>query len=560
MQQQPPARLYPDLPGQPGVGLHQHQGGHHYPPNQGPTPFVPFGLSVPTHRFNGAALPGQPPMMMPPDQGPARQQTFVSGLGRRLMALIGMNSTSGEMDEASAMNRQPMNQQEMMRALQNSTILQQLNKGVNSVYGSLSKIYNSTVQQQLGLLQDRFRMETENSTNPWQQRMAQQVPQFFKQMSAKVQSAQEQLNQAWRQVSQQMSANGSALASPQQQNPKQQGGFFDQFMPASEGHMFGPDNFYDQISRSFDGWNSYGMNGGAGPDQHQNSLGNQLRALWHNQIQPQLGAMRGQMARVWRDLTASGALMGGGSETFRSRHAGSQSGANGNDSKSADFVDDVLRDIDMSGTEYTVIDAKADQGDKQQQPSRGSQQQQQQIQNNLMQAQRELNQLWNGLTSGLQNTLNRVKQMVNPPSPFNSAGPAEQAAAQADPAENELDGKLKNLTKLQREADTVYEVVRTQQQMQPQQRSFGDRFRNFFGNMESPEQMQNRLGDSLNRFGNVVGDLWNQIPTRWNNLMDSYRFPAQQQPQPDGPKQQIGASNGMGERQAERLKEKSNGN
>lgn len=104
-----------------------------------------------------------------------------------------------------------------------------------------------------------------------------------------------------------------------------------------------------------------------------------------------------------------------------------------------------------------------------------------------------------------------------------------------DPVINEIDGKVKDLSKLQRDADMVYETVQQQQREAQQRQTFGDRFKNFFNNMNvdmgGVNQLPDRIGQSFNRFGNVVGDLWNQIPERWDNFRQNMRPQQHQQQQ-----------------------------
>lgn len=479
-----------------------------------------------------------------------QSQTFVNGLGRRLLSMVGIEPSSPNVTEPLASNAEgdapsaarSGSADETMKALQNSTVLQKLRGGVHSIYGGLSKMYNSTVQQQLEMLRERFKKEAENSTNPWQQRMAQQVPMFFNSVAKRVDDAQENLNRIWRQVTQ--SNNATITDQSQPPTTRSSSGLFDQFMnPYEDGSMFQPGRFFDQVGRSF------GFNGGPQPrqdtmDPQQRGFGDQLMNLWHNQIQPQVSMVRGQIANVWRDMTSNG-LLTPMNNIIRSRSNGNNLGASSqNDSSTPDLVDDILKSVDMNSPEYTLIEPKS--GDQQQ---AGSQQQSNnvpmsmgaQVQNRLIAMQREINQLWNGLSSSLQGALSNVRNSMNPrPAQFS---PLDTMASnnnnnnnnkqEVDPAENEIDGKLKDLTKLQRDADTVYNVV--QQQQQAQQRPvFGDRFKNFFNNMDfsSADQFPGRFTETVSRFGNVVGDLWNQIPERWDNFMHNNMQRQDAQPKP----------------------------
>lgn len=533
-QQPPPARLYPDLPQQP-PGMYPYPAGAQGPFQSNfhgaPTPFVPFSPQLTPGQLSDLQRRMQQQQPRPVSSSERLQsQTFTNGLGRRLLAMIGLDQNQDPEANAAANETSSMADQ-TMRALQNATVLQQLNGGVQSIYGSLSKMYNSTVQQQLNLLQERFKKQAENSTNPWQQRMMQQVPMFFKNMAAKVGEAQENLDRVWKQMMAQASGNESMPASTERSGNQNQG-FFDRFMnPNGAGpDMFGGNgggNFFDQFGRSLGFGNGAqqqspgAMNAGQGQD-----LGSQLMSFWHNQAQPQIGMVRGQIARIWRDLTTSGALaqdpMVMRRNQFSNTFASPASGENS--TSSPELVDMILKEVDMSNSEYSIFDPKSSndsqkqQQQQPQQPNMGSQ-----MQNRLMTMQRELNQLWNGLTNSLQNAIGNVRNQMNARQPFGMT-PSADSNQEADPEENEISGKVKDLGKLQKEADTVHDVLRQQQQQQNRQ-GFGDRFRSFFNNFDSMandfDQLPTRFGNSVSRIGTAVGDLWNQIPRRWDNFMET---------------------------------------
>lgn len=462
-----------------------------------------------------------------------QSQTFTNGLGRRMLEMIGLGGGQNpdQNSEAAANGTMSNNQADpTMRALQNATVLQQLNGGVHSIYGSLSKMYNSTVQQQLQLLQEKFKREAENSTNPWQQRVTQQVPMFFKNVAGRVAEAQENLNRIWQQMLAQASGNGSTTTTMERsaanQPPQAAGGFFNSFDRFMNGAPEGG-NFFDQFGRSlgFGTAQQAPGNGQAGGS----DLASQLMGFWHNQVQPQIGMVRGQMARVWRDLTASGTLTPAEPMMRRNQFNGLGSAApppseNASSStlSSSELVDTILKEVDIGNSEYSLLEPK--QGDQQQprQPNISSQ-----MQNRLMTMQRELNQLWNGLTGSLQNAIGNVRNTLNP-MPAQQFGPMTPMASsenkqEADPEENEISGKVKDLGRLQKEADTVLDTLRQQQQQQ-QRPGFGDRFRSFFNNVDLGNefnQLPGRFSDSMSRFGTAVGDMWNQLPRRWDNLMET---------------------------------------
>lgn len=526
-------KLYPDLP----ADAQQPPPLHH--PHHGPTPFVPFGIQmVPSNRLNA----DQQPMLfgrMPPQPRPLtpaerlQSQSFADGLGKRLLSMIGIGDTSAaenrSMDDPRVASGSEQ-QLDAAKALQNLTVLQQLNKGVNSIYGSLSKMYNSTVQEQLNLLQQRFQQEAGNSSDPWHQQMAQRVPEFFKRMAMKVGDAQDQLNKVWRDL-----GNGTQLASQVQAQSRS---LVDRLTNGPQAQQVG--DFFSQFGNPFGNmFPSQQGNMGAPQQQPQNDFGAQVRDFWITRVQPQLGMVRNQVARAWRDLASSGALA---PETVvRSRNSNSLGGSSPTQNASADLVESILKEVDLNSAEYSILEPAStnegaiNSGESSSSPPTGGNQTARlspQMQNGLVAAQRELNQLWLGLTRSLQGALGNVQSALNPRPQFTRLDMAQTAPrpnTPADPAQSEVESKIIDLSKLQRDADMVYDTLQ-QQQREQQRQSVGDRFRNFFNNVDlsGVEQLPNRIGEQFNRFGTVVGDLWNQIPDRWDNFMQNVR----PQPQP----------------------------
>lgn len=540
MQQQPPARLYPDLP-QPPVGADapfppQYPQLNHQSPfqrfepnlgsmlNRGPTPFVPFGpRSHPTQGLNDLQHRMQPPRIMSQTER-LQSNSFTDGLGKRLLSLVGFDigagvkneSTSGETEGDTDSTMRIRSEVDTSKALQNATVLEQLNRGIQSIYGSLSKMYNSTVQRQLNLLQEKFRNETSNSStsNPWQQRMAQQVPVFFKQMAMRVEDAQMNLNKLLQQLTQ---ANNSGVP-PQpvvrQLSPEDVNSFLGG-LPPEANNAYQPSSFFSQVGRSLGFGNSRDQMNTAGQRQ---DLASQIGNFWHDQVQPQLAMLQGQVARTWRDLIASGALAS--NPVMRSRQSTNSLTSSPGQNRSNELLDDILKSVDIESTEYQLLDGRPEQEGVNNSSTRQQGQQSnvaEQLQKRMTIMQREINQLWAGLTTSLQNALGNVRRSLNPGKPFDPLA----AGNQPDPSENEIDRKIKDLSQLQQETDVVHNVVRQQQERAQQSPSFGDRFRNFFNNVDfgGVDQLPNRLGDSVARLGTVVGDIWNQIPERWNNLM-----------------------------------------
>ena len=382
-------RLYPDVPQQPNFvpPFNGAVSPNNYPAighPHGQIPFAPFGVQVPPSALNadqqqgpfGRVLPPPPPRPMTAAER-LQSQSFANGLGRRLLSMIGIGSSNSTEPRAAASSVDgssgPANGNQMnepLMALQNSTVLQQLGKGVHSIYGGLSRMYNNTVQEQLNLLQAGFKSELANSTNPWHRRMAEQVPQFFKQMVARVEGAQEQLNRVWHDVSQAAQGNSSIMSrsanANQQQQQQQQhslfGHHFEHFLP---GHNDG--DFFHNIGHSLGFGSGGGANQAPAPQaQAQVMSGAQtatqpgpevlvqrLRDFWHSQVQPQIGIIHNQVTRVWRDLTASGAYLPESmmrSRTMFTNQAGNSNTTNNN------LLDDILKEADMNGAEYSLIE------------------------------------------------------------------------------------------------------------------------------------------------------------------------------------------------------------
>lgn len=499
---------------------------------------MPFGIQMPTSRLNADQQPAAPFGRLPPQprymtaSERLQSQSFADGLGRRLLSMIGIDTASNQTDNNNNENNGQQDPHDTMRALQNLTVLQQLNKGVSSIYGGLSRMYNSTIQEQLNLLQERFKAETANSTNPWHQRMAQQVPQFFKQMANKVSEAQDQLNKVWRDANNVTLSSKLLMNDSQPQSRSSSFGlpFFDQ----SPNEMGGLSNFFHQIGRSF------GLPGANGeqntPSDQQpglNNLANHVRQFWLTQVQPQVNMVRGQLGQVWREMAASGVLTP--DAILRSRFGGNNLGSSSTNS-STDLVNDILKEIDVDSPEYTLVESKSDgehSGEVNQNDQTNSNgtmlvpKLSPQMQNNLVNVQREVNQLWMGLTSSLQGALNNVRMALNPRPRFAAieAMPSNNQPQQVNAAENEIDSKLKELSKLQRDADLVHDAVQQQQREAQQRQTFGERFRGLFSNADlgGIDQLPNRIGESVSRFGNVVGDLWNQIPGRWDSFVHNMR-------------------------------------
>jgi hypothetical protein len=509
-------------------------------------PFVPFGGGLhqagPPNRLNADQQPGPfggPRLLPMPRLMSAAERlqslTFTNGLGKRLLSMIGidMDGQNETTTNGAGQQQAPLQSAPIARALSNSSILHELNNRVGALMGGLSKMYNSTIQEQLNLLNERFRRETENNTNPWQQRVAQQVPMFFKQMADKVGEAQNQLNRALRNLAQVAQGNTTMLESAPAQagagaQPRPFFSFIDQFMHPDQpdgGAFFGPNengDFFHQVSRSL------------GMQPHTNGtqtghMGDRLRELWHTQVQPQIVMARNQMARVWRDLTASGALTPDSMARSRMLQANNNNNSNNN---SSNLVDSLLKEASGELSEFSLITPKSDSspasspnaGDTNATPNDLVSRLSPQMQNRIVAMQRDLNHLWHGLSSSLQNAVNNVRNTLNPRPPFAPIDPMQQQQQQqqqADPAQNEINGKIQELSKLQQEANVVYDTVQKQQRDAQQRQNFMDRFRGFINNVDlsNINQWPDRIGERVNRFGAVINNFWNNIPERLDEMM-----------------------------------------
>lgn len=484
-QDKPPARLYPDLIGnQPG------------PQNSAPfipsvTPFVPFGPNQPLGPNSNHFAPGFH-LEPPPNHHQQQQRTsesFSSGLGRRLLNLVGVENNNNNVTDP--------------RALQNTTVLHQLNRGVHSVYDGLSKVYNSTIQQQINLLQERFRSnKTNEPQNPWQQRMSEQMPIFFKSMADRVGAAQQRLSDAWRKFK---NANASDLENATQTRSTLFGSF-DSIMNNND--------FFTNLGRSINGAASdpipnIGPNGEIIPPKRD--MVTQLRDFWSSQVKPQVDTVRNMMVRSWHDLTASGAydpiepMITSRSDRYKVNSAPPSASSN-------ELMNDILSSVDLNGPEYTLIEAKSDSNKDNAQIEKantiGSQ-----MQTRLTAMQRDLNQLWTGLTNSLQRTINGASNQRDPINRNLDASASENKDS-IDPSINEINSKLQDIARVQSDADKVYEAVQRQQAQQQQQQmrnSFTDRMKNFYNNFD----------DNVSKWGTAVNDFWHQIPDKWNNFVNN---------------------------------------
>lgn len=588
-------RLYPNFPT-------AHQSPPFDPMNAGPQP-VPFN-SVDNHQQTNADRPAK----------------FINNLGSRLLSMFGIgdkNKSDSSPESRSELQQQqppsPQQQQgglerEQMEALKNATVLQQLNRGMHSVFSNLSNMWNSTVQQQLNLLQDRMRQEVSNSSNPVQQRLAQQVPAFFKSMVARISDAQDNLNRFWKQVS---NNNGTAnltalenqanIASSRSLNSDSGNlfsapidGFFPSAAhPASNGQAPPPPNafggFFDRVQHTFGFGGGHPvpngaehlihdidpavqLNGrqtttaldnnqsGAGGD-NKRGLGASVADFWHQQVQPQMARVQNKISQVWQDLTHNGVVnlpphqapaYGG----FMQPVGGGQ-GDIGQASSAS--IDNLLNSIDVNNPLYTLTDPVQDSTTANSNNKNSPEQQSKQsdlnsvgskIQTSVINMQRDLNKMWHGLTDSLQSTLGNVRGVLNPhqqqqqqpvavapllygPAPgpeFGSVGGAQESIVTRQKIEkegsepnnnnngeqsavNEIDGKIKEISRLQRDANTVYNVIQTQQQLQEQQQRvpFTDRFRNFFQNINIAEHVPQGFRDSLSDVQVSVRDFYHNV-------------------------------------------------
>lgn len=523
-------RLYPDLTRGPvflpPFNAHTNQDGHL-------PPFVPFNMPG-IQRLNADQQPGPfgPRMLKPPPRPVTaaerlQSQSFVDGLGKRLLSLVGIDmsqsqnqTTMSDNDPTSRLDRADPR----MGPLQNTTVLNELNKRVGMIMSGLSKMYNSTVQEQLNLLNERFRKESENSTNPWQQRVAQRVPEFFNQMAMKVSSAQEQLNRVWRDVLQVAQGNGSVLAQQvPQDGARTQNSFFhaiDQFMHPNnrrqDGPMSGnqnPEEFVSHLTRSLgieSGPSNHDANQQRSPPHFDLAAG--LREFWQVQVQPQIAMVRGQMARVWRDLSSSGALTP--DTLMRSRMpSGNNSGSNN------DLVDNLLKEADTESSEFALLPAKNNSESQSSTTSNSPMPKlSPEMQNRLVNMQRDLNHLWQGLSNSLQNAMTNVRATLNPRQQPAFGQPNQDSS---DPAQKEINGKVQDLSKLQRESDVVFDTIQQQQRDAQQRQTLANRFQHFMNSVDlrNLNQLPDQIGAQVNRFGQVIGNFWNTIPERWDNMM-----------------------------------------
>lgn len=480
----------------------------------------------PTNRLNADQQPA-PFGRMPPQPRPItaaerlQSQSFANGLGRRLLSMIGIDTQKAEAQaEAASVNQSRSDGASnggTMRALQNSTVLQQLNKGVHSIYGGLSKMYNSTIQDQLNMLQERFKSETANSTNPWHQRMARQVPAFFKQLAGKVEEAQGQLNRIWHDLSQ---VNSSMLSRATDQS-RSFFGPIDQFLGGPSG---------DPFSRA--DVNLDGVPSQTSEADHTDQLRDltRLRDMWNTQVEPELMMIKGQVSRIWRDLFANGAITR--ESIMRARQSGLNSSPN---ASSPDLVDSILKEVDMGSPEYSLIEPKSeapaapDDSSKSNQPDVGVIKLSPQMQNRVLEMQSDLNRLWMGLSNSLQTALGNVRRMLNPQPQFELAnfGDPGNKQGMVEPEQKEMSNRIEDLARIQRDADMVRDALQQQQRETQQRQSLGDRFRGMIGSvdMRGINQLPDRIGEQFNRFGNAVGNFWNRLPERWDNFMTNVRQP-----------------------------------
>lgn len=460
-----PARLYPDLI---PMGPPPFQGPPGMIPNQPITPFVPFG---PQPMNPNLQIPHNIPQQKPPE-------TFTSGLGRRLLNLAGVDSNN-------------TNSSDTARALQNATVLQQLNRGVHSVYDSLSKAYNSTIQQQLNLLQDRFK--SENNTNPWRQRMSEQVPAFFKSLANRVGVAQTNLREAWDRF---RSANASEL----EKTPQTRSTLFGSF----DALMNNNPDIFGNLGRSWSSGSSdmpvIGPNGEVEPPKRDMVV--QLKNFWQARVKPQVDSARNSIVRTWHELTASGAynpvepMITARADRNNVNAAAPSKGSN-------ELMDDVLSNVDMDGPEYTLLEPRDNDQANQRANTVGSQ-----MQTRLTAMQRELNHLWNGLSNSLQKFINNSMNKGSMSSGSLDTMASENREANSDPSITEISSKLQDISQVQKDADRVYDAVERQQihqQQQQQKNSFTEKLKSFYNNID-----------------NSFSNLWHSTSGHLDSLQNSF--------------------------------------
>lgn len=524
-----PTRLYPDLGAPAGdLGSQQQQPppafGSLPPTMRGPTPFLPFGpKGIPSSNPGPLNANYQPhsPFNNNINQNRPPADVFSSTLGERLLKLANGGST-------------PANASETRQALQNATVLDQLNKGVHSVYDNLAKAYNATIQRQVELLQDRVRNNT--NINAWQHNWAEQVSQFYKSMADRANQAQQNLNAAWERMK---NANATELQkSLQQQQRSLQNPFgnlqalqddlsSNNFMPRSL-NLQAPSSLDQMMPNMGSSDNMFG-----GQTTPQRDMTTQLREFWNTQVRPQMTSARNMIARTWHDLTASGAYspFQTSESMISSRSSNNNNMATPSATSNGDFVDSILSMVNLNGPEYSMIDQENNSSSNRNDSSANGMMNN--MQNNMVVMQREINQLWKGLTNSLQSTMDNMRRrmmimMMNQGNkdrkPNNNSSDVAASSTNdiermdPDPAENEISAKLKDINSLQKDADRVYDAVQREQynqKLQQEQQSVSERLKNFYNNL--------KIDENVHKIGNVVNDFWANIPDRWNNIMGNMR-------------------------------------
>lgn len=521
-----PDRLYPDIASPPAGGVFPQNNFAPPPPIGRPTPFLPFGpIGVPptlnpgplnlNYQANGPF--GQHATHPQMNQRP-QSEPFATGLGERLLKLVQGNDTNGNSTEQ---------QQNQQQALRNATILDQLNRGVHSVYDNIAKAYNSTVQRQVELLQERLKNSTNG--NAWQQRWADQMSSYYKMMAERASKAQHDLNQAWNRFKK---TNSSEIEKLQQQN-QQPPSPLASFQPFQTGNG---ESLFPGMARSMNLQNQQmdlpSLNN---MSPTQNDVTRPLKDFWNGQIAPHMSQARQMITQTWHEMTANGMM----NPMF-----GRSNQKNPNSTSSnGDFIDGIMRSIDLTGPEYTLVDQNGE-------PVRGLTDN---MQNNMVQMQRELNLLWKGLTLSLEDTLDDIRKSVTNGmgmgmgmgmghnrnhhrnnKPTQSPIPAESNSTSISTSsptsnskpesmneiatENEISSKLRDINSLQTDADKVYDAVRREQynqKLQQEQQSMADRIKNFYNNLN--------IDDNVNKIGSAVNNFWNNIPDNWNNMMNNIR-------------------------------------
>lgn len=507
----------PQQPPQSPFGVFPQQAGSLPPTMRGPTPFLPFGPSG-IQSPNPGPLNANYQSHTPFGNNKPPADVFSSMLGERLLKMANGGSAPG-------------NPTETRQALQNATVLDQLNKGVHSVYDNLAKAYNATIQRQVELLQDRVKNST--NINAWQHNWAHQVSDFYKSMADRANQAQQNLNAAWERM---RNTNATDIQKTLQQQQRQLQSPFGNLRALQDdlsSNNFVPRSLDLQAPSSLDqaipNMGTDGMFGNATP---QRDVTTQLREFWNTQVRPQMSSARNMIARTWHDLTASGAYnpFQTSESMISSRSSSNNNMASPSSSSNGDFVDNILNMVSLSGPEYSMIEQENSNSTNQNnQPANGMINN---MQNNMVNMQREINQLWKGLTNSLQTTMDNMRRrmmttMINHDmrnrKPTNNSDVATSSTngverMEPDPVENEISAKLKDLNGLQRDADRVYDVVQREQynqKLQQEQASVSDRLKNFYNNL--------KIDENVHKIGNVVNDFWTNIPDRWNNMMSNMR-------------------------------------